>query len=181
MMRGTEKEESRDLATDKLWSVFINLLYLLLVISILLLGYFTLNKEIHNYLNRKIYTPQELADIQEEAKARRRSRIADENWDKVVNGIHLRTGLHNDTNLQIIIGSCTSCHSSKLITQNKATREGWKSMITWMQETQGLGDLGTNEPIILNYLSKYYAPVETGRRKTLDVAEIEWYDLESNE
>jgi hypothetical protein len=54
-------------------------------------------------------------------------------------------------------------------------------MIKWMQETQGLGDLGTNEPIVLDYLAKYYAPKETGRRKSLEIAEIEWYILDLEE
>ena len=51
-------------------------------------------------------------------------------------------------------------------------------MIVWMQETQGLSDLGDSEPKILDYLSEHYAPKEIGRTKSLDVAEIEWYILE---
>ena len=82
-----------------------------------------------------------------------------------------------DENFAIVKAACTSCHSSKLITQNRATREGWKQMITWMQATQGLQDLGKNEPIILDYLAKYYAPEDVGRRKNLKVEEVEWYVL----
>jgi hypothetical protein len=98
--------------------------------------------------------------------------------DLVVDGIHQQTGLHDDPNLNTIIGACTPCHSAQLITQNRATREGWEGMIKWMQKTQGLMQLGDAEPIILDYLAKYYAPEETGRRKNLDVAAIEWYILE---
>jgi hypothetical protein len=98
--------------------------------------------------------------------------------DLVVDGIHQQTGLHDDPNLNTIIGACTPCHSAQLITQNRATREGWEGMIKWMQKTQNLMDLGEAEPIILDYLAKYYAPEETGRRKNIDVADIEWYILE---
>jgi hypothetical protein len=37
--------------------------------------------------------------------------------------------------------TCTVCHSSMLVTQNKADREGWLEMIRWMQEKQGLWKL----------------------------------------
>jgi len=73
---------------------------------------------------------------------------------------------------------CTPCHSAKLVTQNRASREGWEQMIRWMQETQNLKDLGTNEPIVLDYLAANYAPQEIGRRTNLDVEDIEWYILE---
>lgn len=86
------------------------------------------------------------------------------------------TGLVIDDALPVVKGNCTGCHSAKLITQNRATREGWKSMIVWMQETQKLWDLGENEDQILDYLAEHYAPVREGRRKSLQ--NIEWYDLE---
>ena len=69
---------------------------------------------------------------------------------------------------------CTGCHSEKLVAQNRATREGWESMIRWMQETQNLGDLGENERKILDYLAENYAPDKKGRREPLSV---EWYIL----
>jgi len=100
---------------------------------------------------------------------------ADDN--KVVNGIHLATGMIYDDNFEIVRAACTSCHSAKLVTQNRATREGWKQMIRWMQATQGLPDLGKNESKILDYLAKNYAPTDVGRRKILDQDEIEWYVL----
>jgi hypothetical protein len=50
-------------------------------------------------------------------------------------------------------------------------------MIRWMQATQGLWDLGKNEPIVLDYLAKYYAPEDVGRRANIDVAEVEWFIL----
>ena len=101
-----------------------------------------------------------------------------EDWDKVENGIHVASGLVYVDNFDIIRANCTACHSGKLVAQNQATREGWQQMIRWMQKTQGLWDLGKNEPIILDYLAKYYAPKEVGRRANIDIAEVEWYILE---
>lgn len=86
------------------------------------------------------------------------------------------TGLIVDSSLPLVVGNCTGCHSAKLITQNRATREGWKSMIVWMQETQKLWDLGENEDEILDYLAEHYAPEQEGRRENLQ--NIEWYNLE---
>ena len=105
----------------------------------------------------------------------------DDDWDKVENGVHLQTGLIYDTHFDIVRAHCTACHSGKLVAQNRATREGWQQMIRWMQETQGLWDLGANEPKILDYLAKNYAPTEVGRRTNIDVAAVEWYILELEE
>ena len=87
-----------------------------------------------------------------------------EDFDKIENGIHLATGFKDDEGLQTVIVSCTPCHSAKLVTQNRANKEGWISIIRWMQETQNLWDLGNNEDVIVNYLAKNYAPEEKGRR-----------------
>ena len=103
--------------------------------------------------------------------------IADD-YERIENGIHVTTGLVYAEGFEIVRGTCTACHSAKLVTQNRATREGWLQMIRWMQETQGLWELGENEKIILDYLSKHYAPEEIGRRANLDIAAIEWYILE---
>lgn len=100
----------------------------------------------------------------------------DEDDDKIENGIHVASGLIAAKGFEIVKGNCTACHSAKLITQNRATREGWEAMIDWMQATQGLWDLGKNEPIILDYLAANYAPEEVGRRANLE--EVEYYILE---
>ena len=105
----------------------------------------------------------------------------EDDWDKVVNGIHVQSGLVFDKGFETVRGTCTACHSAKLITQNRASRAGWKEMIVWMQQTQGLADLGKKEPIILDYLAKHYAPQETGRRANLEMADVEWYLLNLEE
>ena len=96
-------------------------------------------------------------------------------FDKIENGIHLRTGFAEGASLQLVINNCTTCHSAKLVTQNRMSKERWKATIRWMQETQNLWDLGANEEAIINYLATYYAPNEKGRRQNL--ANIEWYNL----
>ena len=95
---------------------------------------------------------------------------------EIVEGIHVETGLIDSEGLQLVIANCTSCHSSKLITQNRMSRVGWESTIKWMQQTQNLWDLGDNEAPILDYLATNYAPQKKGRRAALQ--DIEWYALE---
>ena len=94
----------------------------------------------------------------------------------IENGMHVPTGLIAAKGFNIVAQQCTGCHSARLITQNRANREGWKGIISWMQETQNLWDLGPNEAIILDYLSTHYAPDSTGRRKPLVIEE--WYEME---
>lgn len=93
-----------------------------------------------------------------------------------LNGKDLETGLKIAPGWETVKANCLSCHSSKLIVQNRMSRESWEKSIRWMQETQGLANLYDNEPVILDYLGKYYAPANTGRRKNLE--NIEWYVLE---
>lgn len=96
--------------------------------------------------------------------------------DNLEHGIHTPSGLVAGEGLESVLRHCVSCHSSKLITQNRATKEGWTSMIQWMYKTQNLPQLGDQEGVIVSYLSKYYAPVESGRRQELVVEE--WYELD---
>ncbi|GAA0880186.1 hypothetical protein GCM10009119_31560 [Algoriphagus jejuensis] len=98
--------------------------------------------------------------------------------DEVVDGKDVATGFVIDEGFEIVKATCTGCHSSAIVLQNKFTREGWKAKIVWMQETQGLWDLGGNEAIILDYLAKHHAPAPpTGRRVPLK--DIEWYELKN--
>lgn len=86
------------------------------------------------------------------------------------------TGLVLAPGWQVVKNNCVRCHSPKLITTKRATREGWESTIRWMQNTQGLGKLGADEGPILDYLARHYAPTEEGRRPALK--NIDWYQLE---
>ena len=96
--------------------------------------------------------------------------------DKIENGIHLRTGLIAAEGLMETVNNCTGCHSAKLLTQNRLSKEGWVSAIRWMQETQNLWDLGQNEEIIVNYLANNYPPEHKGRRE--NIRETDWYELQ---
>ena len=99
----------------------------------------------------------------------------------VKDSIHVATGLVYAEGFDIVSSVCLGCHSSKLITQSRATREGWIDMIHWMQDSQGLGDLGEFEKPIIDYLATHYAPEEKGRRQPLNIEEIEWYVLDLEE
>lgn len=93
----------------------------------------------------------------------------------IENGIDVESGLIVDKHYELVKGTCSACHSVALVTQNRATREGWKDLIVWMQKTQKLWDLGGNEVLILDYLEKNYAPEEQGRRAPLK--NVDWYEL----
>ncbi|MFM1875208.1 MAG: hypothetical protein RL266_945 [Bacteroidota bacterium] len=135
-------------------------LVLLLVAGVFSLVYYMLNPAILDF----------------EVKTEAPTVVAEAPVPEYENGIHLATGFKEGENLQLVINNCTSCHSAQMVTQNRATREGWLTMIRWMQETQNLWDLGEAEPLILDYLAKYYAPEKAGRRQPL--TNIDWYELE---
>ncbi|MFT5166742.1 MAG: hypothetical protein ACI8P3_001974 [Saprospiraceae bacterium] len=106
---------------------------------------------------------------------------SEEDPDKIENGIHVQTGLIYATGFDQVRAHCTVCHSAKLVTQNRATKEGWEQMIQWMQATQGLWDLGANQDRIIDYLATNYAPEQKGRRENLNIEEVEWYILNLKE
>lgn len=91
------------------------------------------------------------------------------------------TGLINETNTMYVKAHCTGCHSAKLILQHRFTREGWQEKIRWMQKYHKLWDLGEAEPLVLNYLERYYSapklnPSLVHRQKELK--QFIWYKLE---
>lgn len=100
---------------------------------------------------------------------------AEDDFDKIENGIHLRTGFKDAEGLMTVVNNCTNCHSAQLVIQNRMNEERWKATIRWMQETQNLWDLGKNEEIIVNYLVTNYPPQKKGRREILQ--NISWYEL----
>jgi len=99
-----------------------------------------------------------------------------DDFDKIENGVHVRTGLKEGEGLMTVVNNCTNCHSALLVTQNRMSADRWRTTIKWMQETQNLWDLGKNEEIIINYLVTHYPPQKKGRRMNLN--DIEWYVLE---
>ncbi len=101
-----------------------------------------------------------------------------EDWNRIEDGIHVRTGLKEDEGLMTVVTHCTACHSAQLVIQNRMNEERWNATIQWMQETQNLWDLGENQKVIVDYLVRNYPPTEKGRRENLK--NIEWYELEEN-
>lgn len=101
------------------------------------------------------------------------SEVVDE--DKIENGIHVKTGLKDAPGLDLVIQNCTNCHSAKLVTQNRMSKERWNATIRWMQKTQNLWELGEKQEIIVDYLVANYPVEDKGRRAAL--SEIEWYNL----
>lgn len=78
-----------------------------------------------------------------------------------------KTGLALAPGFEVVSVQCTVCHSARLISQNRSSREGWLAMIRWMQETQGLWPLGDQEELVLDYLAGNYGPLSVGRRRPL--------------
>lgn len=78
-----------------------------------------------------------------------------------------KTGLALAPGFEVVSVQCTVCHSARLISQNRADRNGWLTMIRWMQDTQGLWSLGDNEGVVLDYLSENYGRLSVGRRPAL--------------
>ncbi len=123
-----------------------------------------------------IYSPDLFTSISEDVDEDYVSIPAEDDYDRIENGIHLRTGLIEAEGLMAVVNNCTNCHSAQLITQNRMNEERWVATIRWMQETQNLWDLGKNEEIIVDYLVTNYPIISKGRRAPL--TNIEWYELQ---
>ncbi len=75
------------------------------------------------------------------------------------------TGFKMSGDWELVRGNCTSCHSAKLITQQRGTSQQWLTMIRWMQKKQNLWQFDPDtESRIIAYLSANYPP-EAGRRR----------------
>ena len=75
------------------------------------------------------------------------------------------TGLIIAPGWELVRVHCGVCHSYKLVTAQRADKEGWRDMIKWMQETQNLWEFEPKtEEGILDYLATSYPPRENHRR-----------------
>lgn len=69
------------------------------------------------------------------------------------------TGLFAAPGYRLVVAHCTACHSARLITQQGATEQGWREMIEWMQEEQGLWPIDeASLAQIIAYLAAHYGP-----------------------
>tara|TARA_B110000967_G_C18676568_1_gene455818 strand:+ start:299 stop:625 length:327 start_codon:yes stop_codon:yes gene_type:complete len=55
--------------------------------------------------------------------------ITEVNEDLIENGIHVRTGFKDAEGLLTVVQNCTSCHSSKLVIQNRMNADRWNATI----------------------------------------------------
>jgi hypothetical protein len=54
---------------------------------------------------------------------------------------------------------CDACHSIRLVTQQRLSRERWDELLDWMVSEQGMAELTAEErEVILEYLATQYAP-----------------------
>lgn len=89
-------------------------------------------------------------------------------WAEAELPVDPATGLVMDEQWQVVAAHCGACHSTRLVTQNRGSRETWLRLIRWMQESQGLWPFNEEtERVLLDYLEKNYGPVPTARRPAL--------------
>lgn len=78
------------------------------------------------------------------------------------------SGLIIAPNWETVKANCTACHSAKLITGQRGSRETWEGIIRWMQKTQGLWQYEPQvESDILDYLAANYPPGDSFRRSPI--------------
>jgi cytochrome c len=55
--------------------------------------------------------------------------------------------------------ACDACHSIRLVTQQRLSRERWDQLLDWMVAEQGMAELTAEERrVILEYLATHYGP-----------------------
>lgn len=57
----------------------------------------------------------------------------------------------------VVASTCATCHSGKLVAQNRGTRRDWDERLRWMQAKHNLWELPeATRTQILDYLAKNY-------------------------
>jgi len=142
---------------------FVQVTMTMVVVLVLLMAYAAINPDFFSLQSKGV------AEIELPTEVDR---------DLIEDGIHVRTGLIEAEGVFLVANNCTNCHSAKLVTQNRMSAERWDETIKWMQETQGLWDLGESQEIIVNYLVTNYPPAKSGGRRA-NLTDIEWYESEN--
>ena len=75
------------------------------------------------------------------------------------------TGLAQAEGVELVGAHCLVCHSSRLILQNRMSREGWLQTIRYMQKNHNLWPLGESEEVIVDYLVVNYGPLAASNRR----------------
>jgi hypothetical protein len=66
------------------------------------------------------------------------------------------TRLVDASGLSAVKAQCTGCHSANRIFSRRLSAEGWQLMLRAKKQKGQLHDLGAQETIIMDYLSRYY-------------------------
>jgi hypothetical protein len=60
---------------------------------------------------------------------------------------------------ELVAAYCAGCHSFEIVMQQRATRERWEYMLTWMSDKQGMVPLDDEtENLVLEYLATNFGP-----------------------
>jgi hypothetical protein len=55
--------------------------------------------------------------------------------------------------------ACDACHSIRLVTQQRLSRERWDELLDWMVEKQGMPPLPEEDrALVLGYLAEHFNP-----------------------
>jgi hypothetical protein len=55
--------------------------------------------------------------------------------------------------------ACNACHSIRLVTQQRLSRERWDELLDWMVEKQGMPPLPEEDrTLVLGYLAEHFNP-----------------------
>lgn len=69
---------------------------------------------------------------------------------------------------ELVLQHCVTCHGPRQFLQQRGDRATWLGLIRWMQSDHGMQALPDGvEDRIVDYLSKHYGPIHSGRRKPL--------------
>jgi cytochrome c len=67
-------------------------------------------------------------------------------------------GLPEAPGREEVFYTCNACHSIRLVTQQRLSRQRWAQLLDWMVEKQGMAELAVEDrDLILDYLATYYA------------------------
>lgn len=74
--------------------------------------------------------------------------------------------------VELVKAHCVACHSLKLVTQHRMSRDGWLASISYMQKNHNLWPLGDHEGPVLDYLATHYGPDSSSRKRRANLPYI---------
>jgi hypothetical protein len=67
-------------------------------------------------------------------------------------------GLPPGPGQEVVYYTCNACHSIRLVTQQRLSRERWDGLLDWMVEEQGMAEPAPEDrELILDYLGTHYS------------------------